>query len=543
MTTDQRLQALIETTVNWYFESNPFVATFVGRHEFDSQVPDLSREAIEDQLAKSKEFLAQLEAINPDELSIDGQIDRKLLEIQLKDGIRQVEVLRSHEKHPGSAAGMLMNVAYIMLTREYAPLLVRGKDLLQRLQHTERLLEQSRQLIVNPPRIFTEIAIKQTQGGIMFFEGLIPMIKQQAGAFAGMIIAPVQKTIEAFQKHLAWLKELLPQSNGDFAVGEVMFTEMLQENHLLDYTAETLLAKGWEIFESTRQEMANLSREIDPNRSWEEILEGLKAEHPTAEGLLDYYRQELARVKQFVIDQGIVDIPANEKLVIEATPAFQRAVIPYAAYMQPAPFEKDQTGHFWVTPVDPNSPPEEQEQKLQGHSCYKIPVTTLHEGYPGHHLQLVWANTAGSLIRKLSGSTLFAEGWAFYCEELMEQLGYISDPKVKLARLNDQLWRAARIIIDASLHTGRMSFGEAVDFLVEKAHLEPVNAIAEVSRYTMSPTQPMSYLMGKLELLKLVNEYRKRKENHFDLKSFHNQLLSYGTIPPALVRKALFAGE
>lgn len=195
-----------------------------------------------------------------------------------------------------------------------------------------------------------------------------------------------------------------------------------------------------------------------------------------------------------------------------------------------------------MTPVDPNSPEEEQEEKLKGHNYAKLPVTALHEAYPGHHLQLVYANTVGSLPRKLSIflSTLFAEGWAFYCEELMEQLGYIDRPLQRLGRLHDQLWRAARIVLDVSLHTGKMTVDEAINFLVDRASLERTNALAEVRRYTSTPTQPMSYLMGKLEILKIIDEYR-RKHPDASLKEIHDAVLSCGSLPPRLMRERLFA--
>jgi uncharacterized protein (DUF885 family) len=203
--------------------------------------------------------------------------------------------------------------------------------------------------------------------------------------------------------------------------------------------------------------------------------------------------------------------------------------------------EKIQQGIFVVTPVDPQSPQKEQEEKLKGHHYGKLPVTALHEAYPGHHLQLVYADGVGSLPRKVGGymlSTLFIEGWAFYCEELMEQLGYIDQPLQRLGRLSDQLWRAARIILDVSLHTGKMTVEEGIAFLVDKCGLERSNARAEVRRYTSTPTQPMSYLIGKMEIVKLIDEYKK-KHPEASLKEVHDTFLSCGSLPPRLMRERL----
>ncbi len=203
-------------------------------------------------------------------------------------------------------------------------------------------------------------------------------------------------------------------------------------------------------------------------------------------------------------------IPQGESLRIIETPVYLQPIIPYAAYMPPGILEEEQDGVFIVTPVDPTAPPEEQVQKLKGHNWAKLPIVALHEAYPGHHLQLVYANLAETIPRRMGSflATLFIEGWAFYCEELLEQMGYIATPVQRLGRLSDQLWRAARIILDASLHTKDMTVEEAVDFLVEECQLEPANALAEVRRYTSTPTQPQSYLMGKLAILDLVADYR-----------------------------------
>jgi uncharacterized protein (DUF885 family) len=208
--------------------------------------------------------------------------------------------------------------------------------------------------------------------------------------------------------------------------------------------------------------------------------------------------------------------------------------------MPPGILDTQQEGIFLVTPVDPGAPPEEQEQKLKGHYRAKLPITALHEGYPGHHLQLVYGNLQPTIPRRMGGflATLFVEGWAFYCEELLEQLGYIAAPIQRLGRLSDQLWRAARIILDVSLHTRGMGVDEAVKMLVDECRLEPTNALAEVRRYTQSPTQPQSYLMGKLAILALIADYR-RAHPAATLRQMHDAILGCGTLPPRLMRRQL----
>ncbi|MBN1135142.1 MAG: DUF885 domain-containing protein, partial [Anaerolineae bacterium] len=297
---------------------------------------------------------------------------------------------------------------------------------------------------------------------------------------------------------------------------------------------------GWELFRQTRAQMEAAAREIDPQKTVAELLEEAKADHPAAEGLLDAYREAMAAARAYVVAQEIATIPAGESLRVVETPMFQRMLIPYAAYSSPGILEEEQEGIFWVTPVDSQASPEVQEEKLKGHYRPKLPITALHEAYPGHHLQLVWANQHDKIPRRMASflSPLFIEGWAFYCEELMEQLGFIAAPIQRLARLSDQLWRAARIILDASLHTRGMSVEEAVGFLVKECQLEPTNALAEVTRYTQSPTQPQSYLMGKLAIVELVADYR-RAHPEAGLRQVHDAILACGSLPPRLMRRQL----
>jgi uncharacterized protein (DUF885 family) len=244
--------------------------------------------------------------------------------------------------------------------------------------------------------------------------------------------------------------------------------------------------------------------------------------------------------RQFVLDKEIATIPDGESLRVIEMPHHIRSVCPYCAYMPPGIFEKQQDGLFLVTPVEDDDSAERREQKLKGHFRHMIPVTALHEGYPGHHLQFVWANTRETVPRRLGSflATMFIEGWAFYCEELLEELGFISGPMQRLVRLNGQLWRAARIILDVSIHTRGMSVVRAVDYLVRQCGHEPVGALAEIRRYSQTPTYPQSYLMGKLHILDLVEQYR-RANPDLSMKQMHDTLLGCGSLPVSLMKKRL----
>ena len=281
---------------------------------------------------------------------------------------------------------------------------------------------------------------------------------------------------------------------------------------------------------------------MDGRKSWRELIEEGKRRHPESNWLREAYVTEMERAKQFVIDRHLAPLPRGEKLEVLDTPIFERATTPYALYQAPAPFDSEPAGLFYVTPVDLRKSKELQAAQLAAHCTPMLPLVALHEAYPGHHLQMCHGNLAPTRLRHIGTSDVFAEGWALYCEDLMWEQGFFtSDPLTRLFQLRNMVWRACRVVIDAGLHSGRMTWDEAVEMLVTEAMLERANAEAEVNRYCMTPTQPMSYLVGKLAITELRDEAKKRMGSKFDLYEFHGALLASGTIPPALVREEIWA--
>jgi len=474
----------------------------------------------------------------------DALIDHTVMSHISKSLVRGIDKLRDPQRNPGGYLDTATGGIMLLVMKEYAPLSERLKSILERTKDVPQVLKDGKKNLIPTeiPRVWAETTLDQAKMSPMLFTMLLPALAQQAAPDLLIELTEAgQLAAKAIEDYAAFLTdEILPRANGNFAVGKDMFDEILHEDHMVDYDADELLDIGWEQFRLTRKLMEDVAREIDASKSVRELLEEAKADHPTAEGLLQAYQDSMESAKQFVIDHDIASIPEQESLRIIETPVYLHPIIPYAAYMPAGIFEEKQEGVFVVTPVAANASAEEQEQTLKGHFNVKLPVTALHEAYPGHHLQLTWANRTETLPRRLGSflSTLFIEGWAFYCEELMEQLGFISEPLQRLGRLSDQLWRAGRIILDVSLHTKGMTVDEAIDFLVDECQLERTNATAEVRRYTMTPTQPQSYLMGKLQILDLVDDYKKQHPNA-TLREVHDAILREGSLPPRLMRQAL----
>jgi uncharacterized protein (DUF885 family) len=548
MTTAQTFYDRIDRWIERINSQNPVVATQLGDHRYDDRLGTLALSDLEDQNRELRHDLDEIEAMDIEGWSDAEQIDR-ILTIQLmKQLVRGFEKIEAHRRDPGQALNAATGGVMLLIIKDFAPLEERLRSALGRVREVPRILREGRESLIpeRVPKVWAQTAIEQGRMAPMLFRALLPSLAQTAApGLVEELGRAGESAAAAAEKYLEYVEtEVLPHAAGDFAVGRALFDEMLREDHMVDYDADRLLKIGWQQFEATKQLLADIARQIDPTKDARQLLEEAKADHPTADGLLDAYRQAMAASRRFVVEHEVATIPEEESLTIVETPPYLRPILPYAAYMQPGILEDKQDGLFFVTPVDPKASPEEQEQKLKGHYRAKLPITTLHEGYPGHHLQLTWSNRTSTKPRRLGAflSSLFPEGWAFYCEELMERLGYIDRPIQRLGRLSDQLWRAARIILDVSLHTGGMTVEEGIAFLVEQCQLEPANAAAEVYRYTASPTQPQSYLMGKLQILEIV-EALKAARPDAGMRELHDTILAAGSLPPRLMRRALLGGE
>ncbi|MGB2698300.1 MAG: DUF885 domain-containing protein, partial [Candidatus Zixiibacteriota bacterium] len=470
---------------------------------------------------------------------IDLRILRNSLEVEIAEQERIRWFSRSGLMYPQTA----LRGCFFLIMRDFAPLSRRMKSVLARLKQIPRLMKEGENNLKrgkNIPLIWTQIAIDTTAGGKEYLKKTIPQFAEKVPRLKKELLAANGKAISAFEDYEKFLKDkLLPRSKGDFAVGKRIFNFLLKTKHQLPYTADDLLLIGNRIIKDTQAEMRALARKIDPQKSWAGIHQDLRKKHPAKENLLGFYRKEVKRARKFVRKKDLVTIPKKETLSVIETPIFNRHNIPLAAYMPPDRFEKRKRGFLWITPVNEKLPPEKQEQQLQGHSVYGIGVTSVHECYPGHHIQLTDSGKLKSKVRRQMGTPLFAEGWALYCEQMMYEQGFFKSPQTRLFQLKNQLLRACRVVIDASLNTGRMSFKQAVEMLVKIAKLDPIRAEGEIRFYCYMPTYPMSYNLGKLEILRLREDYKKAKGKVFNLKEFHDRLISYGSIPVQMIRERM----
>lgn len=524
-----------------FVEIHPEEATALGLHKNDAELEDRSIVGHDKNVEREEALLkATEERFKAPRASAAAKTDLAMLLGAMRCDIRKARVQRPLQRKPDDYVEPL-GAIFQMTARSYAPAPDRARNVLARLEKIPKVVEHARANLLNPPRVWTEIGIDRAASAKAFLEQQRPFLVSALPGEVAKVDATLKAAIAAYDDYKRFLqKEVLERSNGRFSAGRELFEFLLANDYFLEEGADAILAIGKKVFAETNAQMIEIAKRIDPKaKGWPEVTARLKANHPTADGLLDAYKKEVRRARAFLVEKDAVAFPPDDDLEVVDTPPFLRSIVT-AAYDQPPPFDTNVTkGFFFVTPVDRSLTKAKQEEMLRENDWADIVDTSVHEAYPGHHLQLSFARRSPSLVRRALDRAIFSEGWGLYSEELMHELGYYDDAQ-RLIQLEWALVRAARIILDVGLHVGEMTFEQAVKMLTDEVHLERALAVSEVRRYTETPTQPSSYMIGRQMILKLRDRARQRDGAKFSLKAFHVDLLSRGTVPPSLLAKEMF---
>ncbi len=535
------LEPLLDEFFAFWWRTHPTEATAAGLHEYDGELERYDAASLDEKARHLRQYLEVFRRHAPS--SPVETLDVELVRSRIAWELYELEEVRLLERSPLHYVEGPLNALYLVAVREYAPAAERARRAAERLRALPRLLDESRENLRNAAPVLVEAGAQVARSGLGLVGQVLPLhlgraLEDDAHEFAEWENAR-RAAESALASYAQWLEEeLAPRATGDFALGRVAFETRLRYAHGLADTADSLVEYGEALKRETECALDEVAEGLDGGgRGWRDVYDRLRADHPAAHELLDAYADAVARARAVVVERGLATPPPGEALDVIATPEYLRPLIPYAAYQPPAPHETEQRGLFFVTVPAPDA-----EEVLREHSVYGIPITALHEAYPGHHLQLSWANRADTEPRRAFSTPIFAEGWALYCEELMWEQGFYTDPRERLFQLRDLLWRACRIIVDVGLHARGWRPEQAVDFLVREAALERESAEIEVRRYCADATYPMSYAVGKREILRLRELYRERAGTAFRLGVLHDRLLKWGTIPPSLIARVMGLG-
>ena len=547
---DARVGQIASEYLHGYLAFYPSEATALGVHEFDGVLEARDSVTVAREVRRLRAALAVLARVSEWRLSTEAHYDFLVLQAHARAELLELEDVRMWQRNPNVYNRLLASGVDNILKRNYAPIAARLDALIAREQQIPRLLAEARANLQNSPRIYTETAIAQVAGSIDYFTTVVPQMFERAGggrlpaARRAEFEASNENVIRALNSFRDWLRtELLPRSNSDYAIGAENYRRKLLYEEMVETPLAVLLREGERELRRTQNEMRAVAEEIAPEREVSSVIRVLGREHPSSDGLVGETRAELDRIRGFVRTQGILTPPASENLQVAETPEYARSTS-FASMDTPGAFERVATeAYYYVTPPDPAWDARRRDEHLSFYNRYALPVVSIHEVYPGHYYQLLAARRTASRVRAAFGSASFIEGWAHYAEQLMLDEGFGgNNPKLKLAQLGAALSRLCRYLVGLKMHTQGMSYEQGIEFFMREGYMERANAEREARRGTLDPTY-LVYTLGKMEILKLREDYRQRAGASFRLGEFHDRLLAHGSPPVKILRMALLGDD
>jgi len=517
-----------------WFRYYPEAAVQTGVPDYAHLLTPYNEDAHAAVICLNNELSVSLDEVDNDRLNPDQKLDFDILYSAACLQNRFLLEIRQRQVDPERF--LPVNAIYQLLIRPVpdfaASLSARVAAVSDHLTGAREYLRDKAECI---PRVWLQAAIVSARRGAEFIRDLEAHPKLTAASITGLA-KELNNAAQALVDYAQFLEqEIGAKARGDFACGQAHFNEILRRRHFLDIGSEQLYEFGKELFAKTERDLKTVCKKLFGNDDIAAATRRIKADHPQPENLLDVYRRHMQAARAFLSEKNLVTLPQYETLDVVETPVFLRHQIPFAAYSEPPPNDPTQQGYYYVTP------PADAEQ-LAEHNNAGIMNTCAHEAWPGHHLQFVSANlnpAARSLPRLLNASATLYEGWALYCEQLMQEQGFLSLPEQHFLLLQDRLWRALRVMIDIEIQTRGLSLEAAAQRLVSDLGFPYPQAYADLMWYSKSPTVPLSYATGWA----LINALRDRLSldaPDFTLQAFHDRLLSAGTVALPLVIQRVF---
>ena len=548
---DQHFESLASNYIEKLLQLNPEWATSLGDHRFDARLNDYSGAGVAAQRSLAKAYLDSLASVDMNRLSPINRIDYKILRTNLESMLYSLDTLKDYEWNPLSYN--VGGAIYGLLARDFAPVKERLESVKERLSAISTVVAAAKANLKNPPKIFTETAIRQNIGTISLINDDLKMYLDQAPDMKASL-APVQaEAVKVLEAYGQWLqKDLLARSNGDFRIGDEKFRKKLYyslESNLtkedvlrtaevdLKKTQETLYETGLPLFKKMFPTLTDSKKLDDKKGVIKAVLDKLADAHPSNMTIVDLAKQDLKTTTEFVRANNLVTVP-DKPIKIIVMPEYQRGVA--VAYCDaPGPLDKNGETFFTISPTPKDWTPKRVESFFREYNNYMLQDLTMHEGMPGHYLQLAHSNmfTAPTMIRAIFSSGTFVEGWATYAEQFMVEKGY-GGAEVKMQQLKMRLRLIINAIIDQKIHTAGMTEKEAMDVMMNEGFQEEGEAAGKWRRACLSSAQLSTYYVGNTELNLLRKAYE-TKHGSSDIKTMHDAIISVGSPAPRYVKEAL----
>jgi len=553
-TPDAEYEAVAEEYIKSYLAARPLQGTALGLHEYDGKITDYSRLALDAELSRLRRFDDRLAKFDPSKLSPHQSIDLRILQAAVKKELFQMQDMSIFERNPMVYARAADLNIYVQ--RNFAPLEDRVRSLVAIESQIPNILIAARTNLNDVlPKPYVQLAIQIARGASDFLKKSLPAAvtgfkdEQIRVAFQDAN----RRAANALSDYAGWLeREKLPKASLDFALGEEKFRRLLAQTELVDLPPQKILEIGMQQLKAEQEAFAEAAKKIDPNKSPIEVFKQIQSEHPTPENLIPDVAKDLEKIRKYVSSHHLVTIPSDVRAKVKETPQYRRAVS-FASMDTPGPFEKRATeAYYYVTPTESDWPNKQKEEWLTAFNYYASDIVSIHEVYPGHYVQFLRLNASpASKVEKIFGSYAFIEGWAHYCEKMMIDEGYggptdatPSEDEVKraakyrMAQADEALLRLCRLCASIKMHTQNMSVDEATKFFQGNCYYEEKPARQEAMRGTFDPGY-LNYTLGKLQILKLRDDYKAQQGDAFSLQKFHNELLNHGMPPIRLLREIM----
>ncbi len=547
-------QRVADEYVKGWLAAHPLQATSLGLHDFDGRISDYTRLSIDAELSRLKRFDERLKRFDPAKLNAAAQVDLRILQSAVKKDLFEMQDMQAFDLNPMTYAQALDVNTYIK--RNFAPLEDRVKSIIAiENQMPNIMIAAKTNLAPVLPKPYVELAIEIARGNADFLKkDLVDALKEIKDPKLNAAFAMAnRKAFMALTDYATWLeKERLPTATADWALGEEKYRRMLAEQELVDLPPEKILEIGLAELKAEQRVFAEAAKIIDPTKPAIEVFRDIQKEHPTPENLIPETAKNLDAIRQYLLDHELISIPSDVLAQVKETPQFARATS-FASMDTPGPFEKKATeAYYYVTPTEADWPPEQKEQWLTSFNYFTTDITSIHECYPGHYVQFLHLNASRvSKPAKIFGSYAFIEGWAHYAEKMMldEGFGKSSNPepseeekkraaKYRMAQSDEALLRLCRLCVSIKMHTQGMSVEEATKFFVDNCYYEEKPSRSEAMRGTFDPGY-LNYSLGKMQILKLREDFKAEQGPIFSLKRFHDEMLKHGMPPIRVLRQIM----